>query len=269
MSCSRNWSEELAVAITDSQSSDMPDHIAQHLRQCSACQAEWQELERTASQIRLGLPERPTPGQLDAWGVIGSEVSRASSKQPTESKWNWKWQAASGFALLVIGVSLGLQLQAPSWSVDDLNAAAPASTESSPYTVAHQNIATDQYVKFLEDATPLLLAVANRNSANVVMNVEYGEYRDEQLIAASLADYAASLMVDLKSAGRNREARLVDSLQMVFLQMANIPPEHYSTSLDLVQSTIEQRGILFQLTVEEIRRVEPSKPKRNLSAGSV
>lgn len=239
MSCHPRWMPMLLDAAYGEIGTVDADKLDAHLQQCKLCTEELQSLKVTLSLANEAMPE-PVES-LGIWSKIDHRVH-------TSRRWRLQLGPAgtafAAAALVVIGMGLGRLLQAPG----DLPIAPDTGT---PIFSSH--VAMD-YAQFLDRATPVLLAVANRD-ANVPVTDQVGfDPSAEQRAAANLATSAQSLSIQLREAGMQREARLADNLALVFMQMANLPSDAYPASLQLVQTTIDQQALLFQLSVEELRR---------------
>ncbi|GJM09954.1 MAG: hypothetical protein DHS20C11_22300 [Lysobacteraceae bacterium] len=237
MSCHPRWAPLLLDAAYGEIGSEDAGKLEAHLQQCEVCTEELESLKTTLSLANEAMPA-PLES-LDIWSKIDHRVN-------TPRRWRLQLGPAgtafAAAALVVIGMGLGRLLQLPTEPTPD--AATP---------VFSSHVAMD-YAQFLDRATPVLLAVANRDADLPVTDLVGFDPSAEQRAAANLATSAQSLSIQLRDAGMQREARLADNLALVFMQMANLPSDAYPASLQLVQTTIDQQALLFQLSVEELRR---------------
>ena len=249
MSCSQ-WRDLLLDAACGELPVESRQDLDSHLATCPACVAELADLKATLGTVAAAMPARPAPGELDAWPRVAAVLDRP--RRGSRLTLGYPLAAVAACALLALGIGLGRWLQPTPSPHDGIVAGSPDSPAAE----------VSEYSRFLERATPLLLAVANRGNGATANLVSF-DAGTEQALAAALAAEARELGETLAVEGRSREAKLVENLEIVFLQMANAPQDDYTGSLDLVQTTIEQRAILFQLTVEEMRR----RPPREIPLG--
>ncbi len=256
MTACKQWQGPLSDAAhgaTPSDDSLQTDFLA-HLSGCVGCQ---QELaSQTAFLSSLELPLRPSAGELNGWRKIGPKIHPAARKRVVLG---FPAAASLGLAILITGIGIGrlmiAQPAAPEQRPPALIASAPQ-----PATVNESITPQDNYVEFLENAAPMLLAITNRNNPALVSVRFDGSGPREPQAAASLAADANALAGELESQKRDREAALVRELELVFLQIANLPNPPNASGLRLLQAAIEDRALLFQLSVEELRNLPQSRP---------
>ena len=239
----RKWRDHLVEAVCDELTQERRAELDAHLASCPACNAELEALRATASYVDEALPLRPQGAELDVWSRIQPELDALD--QPASKRLVLAYPAAAvlSAALVVLGLGLGTLLQ-PSRPIPVADLPAPAPVEQPGEA---------EYVRYLERATPLLLAVANRQAGGT--GVASFDPAAERELAERLAADAERLARELESEGRRRQADLVADLRIVFLQMANLPQREYRRGIEMVQATIESRALLFQLSVEELRHL--------------
>lgn len=242
MSC-RKWRGHLVESVYGELEGPRREDFEAHLASCRRCAAALADLEATAARVDEALPPRPRPGELDVWSRILPELD-AADRPPERRGLVLGYPAAAALAavILALGVGLGTLLVPP--PRPDAPAVAQAPGDDAGAEFAH----------YLERATPLLLAVANRESGGT--ETASFDPAAERRLAERLAAEAARLAPTLSDRGRRRQAALVADLEVVFLQIANLPEPEYRHGIALVQATIESRALLFQLSVEEMRRLE-------------
>ncbi len=252
MTSCRKWRDHLVEALYGELSPERRQSLERHLASCPGCAAELEGLQATASTIDRALPPRPENAGLDVWSRILPEIERLD-RPPARRQLVLAFPAAASLAaaLLAIGLGLGLltgrMLTRPSPGVPERVTAATTVEDPAP----HDSETGAAFVRYLERATPLLLAVANRQAG--VARVASFDAAAERRLAERLAADAEGLTRELETEGRRRQADLVADLGVVFLQMANLPQREYRRGIEMVQATIESRALLFQLSVEEMR----------------
>ena len=250
MTSCREWREHLIEAVYGELTPVRRQELDAHLASCPGCAAELERLRATARRVDEALPPRPRGAELDLWNRVRPEIGSldrpgsAPARNPASTRrlvLGYPAAALMAAALLVVGLGLGLVLRPSS----------PIPIAETPDVSRDRNDETE-LVRYLERATPLLLAVANRTEASA----EAGFDADaERRLAERLAADAEHLARELESDGLRRQARLVTELRVVFQQMANLPRREYRHGIEVVQATIESRALLFQLSVEEMRHL--------------
>jgi hypothetical protein len=240
MSC-RKWREHLVEAVYGELDGPRRADFERHLAACPGCTVELAGLEATAARVDRALPPRPRPGELDVWSRILPELE-APARSPERRGLVLAYPAAAALAaaVLALGVGLGTLL-------------APPPPAGPPAAETPRLDADAEFASFLERSTPLLLAVANRRNGGFA--TASFDPSSERRLAERLAVEAARLESELAGRGRRRQAALLADLEVVFLQIANLPEPEYRHGIELVQEAIESRALLFQLSVEEMRRL--------------
>ena len=244
----RKWRDHLVEAVCGELAGQRRRELETHLESCSRCRAQLAGFERATARVAAALPPRPRPGAIDLWpriaAALDEEDRRRSSpaSQPRPLVLGYGAAAAFAGALLLLGLGLGVWLRAP--------APVPA---PGPDIAGADNHPEAGFARFLERSTPLLLAVANRRLGGP--EAASFDAAAERRLAESLAKEALDLAAALEDAGLRRQAALLRELEIVFLQLSNLPEPQYRHGLAMVQATLESRALLFQLSVEEMRRL--------------
>lgn len=238
MSACRKWRGQLVEAVYGELDGARRAAFEQHLADCAGCAEELATLEATAARVAEALPPRP---HVDAWSRLRPALDALDqAPRPARLRLSYAAAAVLAAALVVLGVGLGALLRPP----------VPPLTPDA--AVARSGADVDAELgRYLERATPLLLAIANRGGAG---EASY-DPAVERRLAARLAADAADLRRDLEGRGRRRSAALVSELELVFLQISNLPEGEYVRGVEMVRATIDDRALLFQLSVEEMRRL--------------
>lgn len=241
MTACRRWRGILSEVVMGDAGKPDERRFTAHLERCSGCRQELAAQQQF--QSHLLLPARPQAGELNAWSQV---ASRLEPPRTTGLSLSFGLAGALATALLVAGIGLGGMLA--STGTGEVSAVAEA-----------QEVVEDPYLAFLEQAAPLLLAVTNRESPELVSAGYAGSkaLEAEQRAAERLAEVARALIDQLDDNGRDREARLVGELELVFLQVANLSRRPDPGSLRILKAAIDNRGLLFQLTLEELRNLPP------------
>lgn len=256
MSPCKRWQESFGEAIYGDLSETRQRELAEHLSRCARCSDEYHQLEATVQWLRQEAPLRPDPAALDQ---VWSRLAPRLDQDDRAAAWHWrrsKQRAVWGLAAAaVLAAAIGLALllseggsQEPAHLADTtLDTATDTATDDPRSELRYE---FDQY---LHRATPLILSIANRDLES--QELEGFDLEAERRLARQLAVEAKCLSDRLHHGSRlDREQGLVAELEVVFLQIANLYGRHYSDGIDLVRTGLDRRAILFQLSVEEMRR---------------
>jgi hypothetical protein len=225
-----------------------------HLAACPRCAAELAGLRQTLALVDGVEPPAASPRFAHLWDRLAPELDRldrvdrpdragAASRVP-----RWTTGLLAAAALFALGLLAGRVVWRP----------APPPAAAGAAEVGERVAALEARLdRYLERATPILLAISNRTPAEAAAAVETGP---ERALALELAVEAAALREDLHGLRRGRGPRLVDDLERIFLQVANLPDADYAEGMALVRSTLEREAILLEVSLERLRG-EPSRER--------
>ncbi len=244
----RKWRHHLVEAVCHELTEERRDELDTHLASCPGCSAELAGLQATTRHVDGALPAPPQGSELNAWSRLQPELDKLDRPAPGRLILGYPAAASLAAALLVLGLGLGTLIRpsGPDGVSEDNVSSADLRPTATPQVEA-------EFVRYLERATPLLLAVANRQISTT--DVASFDPAAERRLAEHLASEAEELGRRLEAEGRRRQADLTANLRIVFLQMANLPRREYRRGIEMVQATIESRALLFQLSVEEMRHL--------------
>lgn len=255
MTSCRGWRHHLVEAVYGELEGERAAALERHLDSCPRCSAQLDGLRATAQFVDRSLPPRPQGDALDVWRHIrpAIEALERPAAAPRRLVLGVPAAAACAAALMALGLGLGMLSRPPATVTAASTPAVSASIPPAPAAASHGADPDAAFARFLERATPLLLAVANRQAGGG--EVASFDPAAERALAERLAAEASRLGDQLQGRHRRRQADLLADLEIVFLQMANLPRREYRRGIEIVQSTIEGRALLFQLSVEQMRRL--------------
>ncbi|MEM6797114.1 MAG: zf-HC2 domain-containing protein [Acidobacteriota bacterium] len=250
--CCRAWRSHLVEAVYEEISGARRQELDRHLERCAGCRRELAEL-RAVSRRMAAAAEELQSAEVDLWSRLAPRLDA-----PERHPWFTLRPATVALlaaALFAVGVGVGLLLrpqQAPTIArgTDPSGSAQLASAERADLD--------EEFARYLERSTPLLLAVANRSVPAAPDGGAAAAGLDaalERRAASRLAQEGESLAARLEADGRSRQAQLTAEIGTLFLQLSNLSSLEYQRGLAMVQATMEKRALLFQLSVEEIRRL--------------
>ena len=115
-------------------------------------------------------------------------------------------------------------------------------------------IRADDYV---EKSRILFLGLVNADSSEA----EKMDWRSEKTMARKLINEASFIKENL-SPGQDEQIKLlVEELELILLQIANLEQQHDLESIELIKSGIDRKGLLLKINVHDLNKVR-SHPER-------
>ena len=241
MTC-RTATDLLADAALAAPGATLPAGLADHLEQCPACAAELAALRAT---VALLDGARPAPAaRSDAWARLAPALDAIDAERERRRVW-WPFAvrplrvaaAAATLAVAAVAVLVATRehpVVTPATTA--ITAAAPLDTRLELY---------------LRRSQPLLVALANRDAE---ASAAAFDAVAERRLARELARDGRALATELRGARRTRDTALVGDIVVLCMQLGNTPGNRYRASVALAREGIEQRDLLFALSVQELRR---------------
>jgi len=234
--------------------------FAQHLSVCEKCQTRFEEIEAVLQFT--GQRVRPEPEQ-EFWDTYEQQLARRIEKEEAsrlgcESSIEkrkrqfsiipkWAYQAAAAVALIIIGVFLGRALFSP--RVPGVQHAMkqpdPATQLQPAATLVHRS------QDYIERSKLILLALVNFDSSEedpYALDLPY-----QKQISKELVKEAGFLKEELAKSDQERLENLISSLEVILLQIANLESENDLDAIELVRDSIDNRGILMEINLSDIR----------------
>ncbi len=187
---------------------------------------EWDELLRQAARDFNAPPETPRD---EMWRAIQSR-RRHTRSVPTR---RWIPWAAAAAAVLAIGVGLG-------------RLSVRTAPQPTPVPVATRPA-------FRANATAYRLATAEHlGQSEVFLTLFRASIRpggDERLASATARELLATnrLLLDSPAARDRRTRLLLDDLELVLAEIAQLTPQSHQRDLELIREGIERDGMLSRL----------------------
>jgi hypothetical protein len=242
------------------------DRFEKHLESCPACSRLYHQL-RSAATL-MDKREQPDPG--DAYwarfwdrlepGLDRREAPRRSASQTKRMVRGifpipaWTIRAAGALAILALGIFIGrFILQERSTLLGRIPL-----TDTEPVASPPAEL-TSQTQRYLDRSKVLLLGLMNFDTKNqdpAVLNLGH-----QQQISRSLLNETATLKTGWEDTGNQRILGLISDLEVILMQIANLELQYDIEGIELVQSGVESRGILFKITINEmLRDSQPPDP---------
>jgi len=254
MGTCREMRELMVAALYDELDGRQRETLDRHLRSCSACAQCYRQMSETAGMMseRERL-ERDDAFWTSYWQRLNPRLESGAVEQPTMRYSVWRrhpaFRAGVAAALILIGVLLGKWV----WQKDRPQASAPGPIVSVPYpgdvTVAEPVHRAEAY---LQRSKVLLLALANFDPATD--NAATLNLPTQRQISETLVQEAVYLKSELSDTAELRLRELVDDLEVILLQIANLENEHDLAAIELVRSSVTNQALLFRIDLSQLSR---------------
>lgn len=227
-----------------------PHAIEQHLRSCSQCQTELEEIRALLAEIPKDVPEPPAYLEQKLWLNLRDRL-------PEHRTFSWqrlfapsKWVIVGAMAALLVAAFLAGRY----WP----------RTAGSPATMAQvdrQRVVLTAVGGHLERSQVLLTEFMNNSSSDPA------GISAQQELARSLLDDNQIYRQSAQRAGDPEVARVLDDLERVLVEIANAPSDLSASNVEEVRNRVQSQDLLFKLHVlgARISRMEttPSVPSTN------
>ena len=254
-----DWQDLIVDALFGDAAAAETAKLEAHLAECQACAAEYASLSETLS-LTASRPE----ANLDESRLIALEqriLLQTSSVGPTQALPaniyrlpTWTRQAAAVAAVLVIGVLIGRSLPGD----------APANGQATePGSAELQLVVEDRAHDYLNRTGTLLLGVVNFDGSSEDLASLNLPQRSE--IARELLQEADYLKTSLTKSEQQRLRSLVSELEVILLQLAHLEAQADIPEIEIVQSGVDQTGLLFKIEVEKMRKTAGPKARSGQS----
>lgn len=227
--------------------------LEEHLATCDSCREQWAAFQRVLSGI--GRPARPEMPE-HFWDGYWHRLIERMDKEPApalsfwervrelfSTKWSWGWQVAAAASLLVLGMVIGQYFSTKERPVE-------IATIQSPPVIIPAHDANARAAQLLERSKILLIGIVNDDfdaarSSDLVR---------QRKVSRSLLQEMRMLQAELSGSPDRRLQQLLQQLELVLLQIANLEIEHDLSGVELVREGIDREGLLLKINIEELAR---------------
>ena len=239
-----------------------------HLRGCDQCRSFLTEM--TGVLGKLGAPPRPVMTEHfweSYWHRLTQRLEKEAPAASASRLGRWRewlraqWIAqpvmmpfartASVLALLVFCIMIGHY-----WWPQNSNTSGPITSVNPPVLAVAQTRA-DQW---LERSKILLIGVVNEE-----VSIEAKpDFSHQRLVSRNLLTEARTLNRELDPVADRQFLQLMNQLELILLQIANLEAEHDLSSVELVRDGIARDGLLLKINIAELvqQNMAPKKPRQ-------
>ncbi len=230
--------------------------FTQHLESCSSCAGEFSKLQQTLSIMDERVRIEPETSDSERfWETLRPKLE--PERQPTlifrpafrVPAWSY---AVAAVLLVAVGIFIGRRYS----SVTE-PAAPAASVATSTVPAAVSDSTTRQALAYLERSRNLLLGVTNLDE----QSAGSFDLASSRQASRKLIEQGNVLTVALNRPSQQLMRQLVQDLQIILLQLANIEVRPGVPAIELVKKGVDQKSILLKINLEEMRAMagQPSK----------
>lgn len=235
--------------------------LARHLASCPSCRAtlaSFQEIKQT-----LGAPRRPElPAHVweGFWDRLRDRMAQEPAPQPRR-QWRFslgpaRWLPALQFAAAAVLVLLGVFIGRNFWRSEEAPVTAKSPTLSTALPVTEAEARSSL---LLERSKILLIGVVNEDFSSA----SAADLKRQRQVSHALLAETRELRAELRTTPDRRMLQLLDQLEVVLLQIANLEVEHDLSAVEFVREGINREGLLLKINLEELARQSPAiTPKR-------
>jgi hypothetical protein len=259
--CRALFADALYAELSDEKKRLMEDH----LRDCSDCRSEFEELSTTLKIMKKRVRNEPDPSFWDGyWNRLATRIENENvldvhQEKPRKSLVpqrffipRWAFQAAAAVVLIVAGIFIGKVLFSPQSPGTQFVASSQSSTAA---PIPAEFVSRTQ--SYIERSKLMFLAIVNfdpQTEDPYILNLPF-----QQQVSRELIQEASWLKNELSDSRQRRLQELITDLEVILLQIANLESESDLEAIDLVKSGVESRGIFLKINLADIRRSTNNK----------
>jgi len=230
--------------------------FGQHLRTCTKCTEEFENLKNT--MIFMYQRERPEPDadfMENFWDNLEPQLKpEKKSEFFIKSLWEniltkiqyqpkWGFQFAGAVSILLIGILIGKYfISGPEIQTIP---------QTIPNNLSIQQASTiEQADRYINRSQVLLLGLMNMDPE--VENLETINLDHKKTISRELLTQASALKKDLNNPSQRQLKGLIADLEVILLQIATLEIEQDLSGIELIQNGIDRKGIFLKINIREM-----------------
>ena len=219
---------------------------------------------------KLGAPQRPAMSEHfweSYWHRLTQRLEKEERAAPDSILARWrewlreKWAAqplvmplarpVGVLALLICGVIIGHY-----WWPQNNNTGGQITPANAPAMPVAQTRAE----QWLERSKILLIGVVNEE----LTVASKPDFSHQRLVSRNLLAEARTLNRELNPVADRQMLQLMNQLELILLQIANLEAEHDLSAVDLVRDGIARDGLLLRINIAELtqQNTTPKKPRQ-------
>lgn len=241
----------------------------EHLNSCSGCSEKFLELKDTISIIKKYQRPEPDNNFMDNfWENLEPKLGIKENRFNNfflnivdlfryDSK--FKYQFATGLALLIVGFVLGK-------FVLNGNGINTREVYSDKYnTEINQSAVNVEAARYLERSKILLLGIVNFDPSKD--DAETINLPHIQTISKQLVNQAPSLTSELNEPSQQQLKKLVNALQLIMLQIANLEENNSIDGIELVKEGVNSQDIFLKINIQQLQESDRNFNGQKINTG--
>jgi hypothetical protein len=241
-----------------------------HIESCNACSETYERLRSTLEV--MDEREQPDPGQ-GYWDGYYNRLSARMERDESERRkrgWlgrlfpglsgaplNWAYRGVLAVVLILFGVVVG-RVIIPERGANDDRLAAELGESASVTPLVERASAEACARQYIEDSQVLLLALVNFDPGGE--EDAMSDWTAERNRSRELVNQAASLKNELTEPKQRRLRELVNELELIMLQIANLETAGDLEAVDLIRSSVEDKNVMLKINLERMRGDDVAEP---------
>jgi len=253
-----------------------------HLAGCETCARLLEEMRGTLEV--MSRYERRDPGPefwAGYWDRLQERMADAAGtpvEDTTKRSWwrarvagrpvaSWTYRAAAAAAILVLGIFVGRTFFMPAVEVSEPPVTAsggavqdttpggdvPVPTGDVPRTGGGGEVvltSSDRAMRYVQKSQVLILGLVNTDPSadGYAADLETQRTRSRELLAQ-----APDIKNDLNDPRQRRLRELVDELEKILMQIANLEEEEDYEEVDFIRGTVNRHDVLLKINLEQLR----------------
>ena len=232
-----------------------------HMDTCPGCQHAFQEMQQTLSfTSQLPEPELPDTYWDSYYDKLQERMAPGAARpgfldrlrpgawieklRLPDTVWQPALQWSAALALVLFGVFIGRQ-----WDTQ----ATPGT--SNPAIMADPALTTVQLSEktheYLDQSKVLLLGLVNFDLEED--DPSFLNLAHQQVVAGELVQRAALLKEELNENREQQLSRLIEELELILLQIANLEIQEDVPSIELIQRGVDRGDLLMKINLEKMK----------------
>jgi len=257
MHACKKYQELIAASWFGDLSPKEHDTLMRHVESCTACREALELGAKTLSSIG----KQPAPALPDHfWDGYWLRLTQRMDKDDLHARAGWRtvvadllraqWPPALRLATAAVIFAAGVLISRMWWAPEPATHIAETSSPPPPrYHLMPVDTRTDD---LLSRSKVLLIGLSSLDQESV-SEKDFSFSVQRRVSRELLAETTA--LRNATGAKNNRQLlELINQLEIVLLQIANLEAEHDISAVDLVRTSIDREGLLLKINIEEMKR---------------
>ncbi|MBI5214398.1 MAG: zf-HC2 domain-containing protein [Ignavibacteriae bacterium] len=289
-----HYQELFVEALYDELPKEQLSELKSHLNSCAPCSAAYRKLESTLQVMSQRTRTEPDEAYWkNYWNTLDASIQKESEvKQekrnilPLRFAWQPAWSyGIAATLLLAVGLYLGKYIFSNQETVNSQPTTVNLEQNTTVDTViSNQQFHPPQAGKEIKNQNSIPETGNRKPETNQLTRLAAQSYLDrskvmllglinseddaslsfsrQQKISRSLLHEAADLKPRLIEPDQQRIKQLIDELEVILLQLANIEEQSDLPAIELVKKGVDEKAILLKINMEEMRAMKSKQSQK-------